>query len=66
MKAKDQVFVKYENETGNKFYCTINVVANSNIVTEWKLDNCVEVSTSRRDSENLEIVTVRRPIECQG
>jgi hypothetical protein len=56
MKAKEQVFVKYEDESGQKYYCTINVVANKDNVSEWDLDNCVEASDKKRYSENLDIV----------
>ena len=56
MKTKDEIFGKYEDETGEAYYCPINAVADSHIVSEWEIDNCVEVSTAGRYSGNLNVV----------
>ncbi len=56
MKAKDQVFVKYEDDSGQKYYCTVNVVANKDDVPEWDLDNCVKASKKKRHSKKINIV----------
>jgi hypothetical protein len=48
MNSNDEIFEKYEDESGEKYYCTANAVADNQIVSEWKLDNCVEVSTAGR------------------
>ena len=55
MKFKDEVFGKYEDETGETYYCPINSVADNHIVSEWELDNCVEVSTAERYSGTLNL-----------
>ena len=56
MKSNNEVFAKYEDETGEEYYCPINDVADSHIVSEWEIDNCVESSTSGRYSGHLDIV----------
>ena len=48
MKAKDQVFIKYEDESGRAYYCTINAVADNNIVSDWDIDSCEEAPSDRR------------------
>ena len=56
MNSNNEIFGKYEDETGEEFYCPINAVADNHIVSEWELDNCVEASTAGRYSGNLNIV----------
>ena len=55
MKFHNEVFQKYEDESGEEYYCPINAVADDHLVSEWEIDNCVEVSTARRYSGNLNI-----------
>ena len=55
MNANDQVFEKYKDETGEEYYCPVNAVADDRIVSEWELDDCVEVSTANRYSGNIKI-----------
>ena len=57
MNSDEQIFAKYQDESGKEYYCTINSVADNNIVSEWELDNCVEVATAERYSGHLKIVT---------
>ncbi len=53
MAAERESFGKYKDETGKACYCPINEVADSHIVSEWELDNCVKASTVQRYSGNL-------------
>ena len=55
MNSHDKVFGKYEDESGEDYYCPIDAVADNAIVSEWELDNCVEASTTERYSGNLNI-----------
>lgn len=55
MNAKNEIFEKYEDETGEKYYCPISDVADDYIVSEWELDNCVEASTAQCYSDNLNV-----------
>ncbi len=56
MNRNDQIFEKFVDETGEEYYCPINAVADDRIVSEWELDNCVEVSTAHRYSGNINVV----------
>ena len=56
MSRNDQIFEKFVDETGEAYYCPINAVADDHIVSEWELDNCVEVSTANRYSGNISVV----------
>ena len=56
MNKNDQFFEKFVDETGEEYYCPINAVADNHIVSEWELDNCVEVSTTNRYSGNINVV----------
>ncbi|MGD9044110.1 MAG: hypothetical protein PVG06_10375 [Desulfobacterales bacterium] len=56
MNGDDQIFEKFVDETGEEYYCPINAVADDRIVSEWELDNCVEVSTANRYSGNINVV----------
>ena len=56
MEKSTETFGKYEDETGEEYYCPINGVTDSRIVSEWELDNCVEASTAGRYSGNLDVV----------
>ena len=61
MNANDQVFEKYKDETGEEYYCPVNAVADDRIVSEWELDDCVEVSTANRYSGNIKIGDQKSP-----
>ena len=55
MNANNQIFEKYKDETGEEYYCPMNAVADDRIVSEWELDDCVEMSTANRYSGNINI-----------
>ncbi len=55
MTTENEVFGKYKDEVGEDYYCPINNVADNNIVSEWEIENCVDVSTVERYSGNLNI-----------
>ncbi len=61
MNTNNQIFGKYEDETGEEYYCPVNTVADNHIVSEWELDNCVEVSTANRYSGNIQVVDRSTP-----
>ena len=61
MNAKNQIFEKYEDETGEEYYCPVNAVADDRIVSEWELDDCVEVSTANRYSGNIKKADRKSP-----
>lgn len=56
MSANDEIFKKYEDETGEAYYCPVTAVADDRVVSEWELDNCVEASTAGRYSGHLNII----------
>ena len=56
MNKNDQIYDKFVDETGEEYYCPINAVADYHIVSEWEIDNCVEVSTANRYSGNITVV----------
>jgi hypothetical protein len=55
MNTNDANFRKYRDETGEEYFCAVNAVADDHIVSEWELDNCVEVSTAGRYSGHLKM-----------
>jgi hypothetical protein len=55
MTARNEVFDKYRDETGEEYYCPINTVSDNHIVSEWELDNCVDAATAERYSGNIKI-----------
>lgn len=55
MTTKNELFGKYKDETGIAYYCPISEVADNNIVSEWEIENCVDVSTVERYAGNLNI-----------
>ena len=61
MNANDDIFDKYEDETGEEYYCPINAVADAHIVSEWELDNCVEASTTGRYAGNFKVPDRSKP-----
>ncbi len=61
MDAKNQIFDKYEDEAGEEYYCPVNAVADDRIVSEWELDDCVEVSTANRYSGNIKKADRKSP-----
>ena len=61
MESKNEVFGKYEDETGEAYYCPISAVVDNTIVSEWEIDNCVEASTAERYSGNLKVVDQNAP-----
>ena len=59
MYTKNSMFEKYKDESGEEYYCPVNAVADDHIVSEWELDDCVEVSTVNRYSGHLNVVGQR-------
>jgi hypothetical protein len=59
MNTNDDVFEKYKGESGEEYYCPVGTVADDHIVSEWELDNCVEVSTAGRYSGHLNVANRR-------
>ncbi len=55
MQNNDDLFGKFEDETGEIYYCPIKEVSDNHIVSEWEIDNCVEASTAGRYSGNLNL-----------
>ena len=55
MTTKSEIFGKYKDETGEAHYCPISEVADNSIVSEWEMDNCVDVSTVERYAGNLNV-----------
>jgi hypothetical protein len=55
MNLKKEVFGKYKNEMGEDFYCPINAVADNHIVSEWELDDSVDVATAGRYAGHFDI-----------
>lgn len=53
MSNGNTIFAKYEDETGEEYYCPIDAVTDSRTVSEGELDSCVEASTVGRYSGNL-------------
>ncbi|MGD2014550.1 MAG: hypothetical protein PVG84_12420 [Desulfobacterales bacterium] len=56
MTNNNEIFGKYMDEAGEVYYCPISEVADNIIVSEWEMDNCVDVSTVERYAGNLNIV----------
>ena len=56
MNVNDELFGKYQDESGESYYCPVNAVADDRTVSEWELDNCVEVSTAARYAGHLSII----------
>ena len=50
---RKEIFGKYRDDTGGEYYCPINAVADSHIVSEWELENCVDAATAERYSGNI-------------
>lgn len=61
MNSTQDTFGKYVDETGEEYYCPINAVMDDRTVSEWELDNCVEVSTAGRYAGNLQIADHKEP-----
>ncbi|MGD8962273.1 MAG: hypothetical protein PVF29_14870 [Desulfobacterales bacterium] len=61
MKAKDDIFEKYRDESGEEYFCPVNAMADNHIVSERELDNCVEVSTVGRYSGHLNVTDRSTP-----
>ena len=55
MNSKNEIYDKFEDENGEEYFCPINAVADNRIVSEWEVEDCVEVSTAGRYSGNLNI-----------
>jgi hypothetical protein len=55
MKAKNATYGKYEDESGEEYYCPLIPAENSHVESDWALDNCVEASTVGRYSGNLNV-----------
>jgi hypothetical protein len=56
MKNKSEIFRKYKDESGETYFCPMDAVNDDRYVSEWELDNCVEVSTVGRYSGNIDVV----------
>lgn len=56
MENKDEIFGKFQDETGEEFYCPVDAVADKRVVSEWEIEDCVEVSTAGRYSGNLTVI----------
>jgi hypothetical protein len=56
MDANNQLYGKYNDENGEAYFCPVNQVADEHIVSEWELEDCVEVSTAGRYSGNLNVI----------
>ena len=56
MNITNELLGKFEDETGEEYYCPINAVRDNRIVSDWELDHCVEASTAGRYSGNLNVV----------
>jgi len=56
MSKTEDTFEKFEDETGEEYYCPINDVRDDRRVSEWEIDNCVEASTAGRYSGNLNVI----------
>ena len=55
MIKNEQVYAKYEDESGEEYYCPVQAVKDSRMVSEWELDDCVEASTAGRYAGNLNL-----------
>lgn len=51
----DEIFGKFEDETGEKFYCPVDAIADQRVVSEWEIEDCVEASTVGRYSGNINV-----------
>ena len=56
MKDENDVFGKFEDETGEEYYCPLNTSGKEKIDAAWATVNCVEVTTAGRYSGNLNVV----------
>ena len=56
MKTENDIFGKFEDETGEEYYCPLDTAYTNRIDSDWAIDNCVEASTVERYSGNLEVV----------
>ena len=55
MTNNNEIFGKYTDESGEAYYCPISEVADNKIVSEWEMDNCVDIATVERYTGNLKI-----------
>lgn len=55
MDYRNEIYDKYEGENGEEYFCPMNAVADNRIVSEWELENCVEVTTAGRYPGTLNI-----------
>jgi hypothetical protein len=55
METGDKIFGKFEDETGEEFYCPVDAVADQRVVSEWEIQDCVEASTVGRYSGNINV-----------
>jgi len=56
MKTNEEIYGKYEDDTGEEYFCPIKAVTDARRVSEWEVDDCVEASTAGRYSGNLNVV----------
>jgi hypothetical protein len=45
MNSINEICVKFEDDNGEEYFCPINDVVVNRIVSEWELEECVEIST---------------------
>ena len=55
MDNQEVKYGKYKDETGEVYYCPLDAVADSRLVSGWEIDDCVEASTAERYSGHLTI-----------
>ena len=56
MTDRQTIYGRFEDESGEEYYCPLDAVAEGRVVPEWETDNCVEASTVGRYSGNITVV----------
>ena len=56
MEKNNDIFGKFEDETGEEYYCPLNKTVTKRFDSGWAVDNCVEASTVGRYSGNTNVV----------
>lgn len=56
MNANEERFARYEDVSGEAYYCPVGDITASQSRSDQDLDGCVEVSTVRRYSGHLNVV----------
>lgn len=55
MSNNHPAYKRYEDETGEAYYCPIDAVSDNRVVSDREVDDCVEASTVRRYAGHLDI-----------